>query len=208
LKNRYHWIRLVGTSPERSVEMLGGLILAGGDGSRFGPESKLVQELGGRPLLEYAISAMSAVSAIDRIVVVLGAHADVVRARVDFGRARSVVCEEWSRGMSETLRFGLRALGPADRVVVMLGDSPTVTSGVVERFVSAPPGSRAVYHGRPGHPVVLGGTQVDGMGSVAGDEGARTLLHGPAIECSDLCSGLDVDTPEDLELVRAAWRTL
>ncbi len=52
--------------------MLGGLILAGGDGSRFGPESKLIQDLDGRPLLEYAILAMSAVAAIDPIVVVLG----------------------------------------------------------------------------------------------------------------------------------------
>jgi CTP:molybdopterin cytidylyltransferase MocA len=188
--------------------MLGGLILAGGDGSRFGPESKLVQELAGRPLLEHAICAMCGVSAIDRIVVVLGASADVIQARVRFSRAESVVCEDWSRGMSETLRFGLHALGSADRAVVMLGDSPTVTSSVIERFVSAPPGSRAVYHGRPGHPVVLGASQIDGLRSLTGDKGARGLLDGPTIECSDLCSGLDVDTPEDLELLRAAWRTL
>lgn len=186
--------------------MPGGLILAGGAGSRFGPESKLIQELDGRPLLEYAIGAMSAVAAIDPIVVVLGAYADVVGERVRFGRAESVVCEEWSRGMSETLRFGIRALPGSDRVVVMLGDSPTVTRSVVERFVSAPPGSRAVYDGRPGHPAVLGPTQIDALRSHAGDTGARALLDGPTIECSDLCSGVDVDTPEELEILRAAWR--
>jgi len=185
--------------------MLGGLILAGGGGSRFGPESKLVQPLAGRPLLEHPICAISAVTAIDRIVVVLGAHAEEVQARVRFGRAEPVVCGHWSRGISETLRFGLRALGSADRVVVMLGDSPTVTAGVVDRFVLAPPGSRAVYRGRPGHPVVLGASQIAGLQSLEGDVGARGLLDGPAIECSDLCSGLDVDTPEDLELVRAGW---
>ena len=187
--------------------MLGGLILAAGTGSRFGSEPKLVQDLGGRPLLEYAISALCDVSAIDRIVVVLGAHAEVIRTRVRFGRAESVVCEQWSRGMSETLRFGVRALPSADRILVMLGDSPTVTSSVVERFVSAPPGSRAVYHGRPGHPVVLGAQHIEALRSLAGDEGARTVLDGPTIECSDLCSGLDVDTPEDLERIRAEWRT-
>lgn len=187
--------------------MFGGLILAAGNGSRFGPESKLVQELGGRPLVEHAIEAMCAVSAVDRIVVVLGAHADLVRSRVRFGRAESVVCERWSDGMSETLKFGLQALQPAERVVVMLGDSPTVTSSVVERFVSAPPGSRAVYHGRPGHPVVLGPAHVDALRSLTGDKGARALVDGAAIECSDLCSGLDVDTPEDLALLRAAWPT-
>ena len=187
--------------------MLGGLILAAGDGSRFGPESKLVQDLAGRPLLEHVVSAICAVPAIGQIVVVLGAQADVVLARVDFNRAEPVVCEDWSRGMSATLRFGLGALRSADRAVVMLGDSPTVTSSVVQRFVSAPPGSRAVYQGRPGHPVVLGASQINGIRSLAGDTGARGLLDGPTIECSDLCSGLDVDTPEDLEQVRAAWRT-
>jgi nicotine blue oxidoreductase len=149
---------------------------------------------------------MCEVSAINPIVVVLGAHADEIRARVRFGRAGSVICDQWSRGMSETLKFGLDALGSADRVVVMLGDSPTVTPRVVERFVSAEPGSRAVYDGRPGHPAVLGASHIERLRLVAGDKGARGLLDGPGIECSDLCSGLDVDTPADLELVRAAWR--
>jgi CTP:molybdopterin cytidylyltransferase MocA len=187
--------------------MVGGLILAAGSGSRFGPEPKLVEDLGGRPLLEHAIGAMCAVSAVDPIVVVLGAQADVVRARVRFGRARSLECEDWSRGMSETLKCGVQALVSADRILVTLGDSPTVTSSVIERFLSAPPGARAVYGGRPGHPVVLGPAHVDALRSLAGDTGARALLDGPTIECSDLCSGQDVDTPEDLELVRAEWRT-
>jgi molybdenum cofactor cytidylyltransferase len=184
-----------------------GLILAGGEGSRFGPESKLIQQLDGRPLLEYAVSAMCRTPAIDKVVVVLGAHAQEVRARVDFDRAEAVVCEQWSRGMSATLRFGLDALDADDRVVVMLGDSPTVTPSVVGRFISAPAGSRAVYHGRPGHPVVLGQRQIAGLRSVSGDRGARELLGGLTIECSDLCSGLDVDTPEDLELLRGSWHS-
>lgn len=187
--------------------MLGGLILAAGGGSRFGPESKLVQDLAGQPLLEHAVGAMCAVAAIDPVVVVLGAHAEAIRTRIRFGRADSVVCDDWSQGMSASLRFGLRSLPSVDRVVVMLGDSPTVTHSVVQRFVAAPPGSRAVYHGRPGHPVVLGAAHVDALRSLEGDVGARGVLDGPMIECSDLCLGLDVDTPEDLELVRAAWRT-
>lgn len=185
--------------------MLGGLILAGGDGSRFGPESKLIQELGGRPLLEYAIEAMCAVDAIERVVVVLGARADVVTERVRFGCAETIVCEEWERGMSATLQRGLEALEGADRVVVTLGDSPTVTPAVIERLIAAAPGSRAVYDGRPGHPVMLGPPQIEASRSVGGDQGARGILDGPKIECSDLCSGVDVDTTADLELLRASW---
>jgi CTP:molybdopterin cytidylyltransferase MocA len=185
--------------------VLCGLILAGGAGSRFGDESKLVQRVAGRPLLEHSIRAVSEVSEVQEIVVVLGAHADVVRASVSFGRAEPVVCENWSSGMSETLRHGLAALRMADRVMVLLGDSPTVSAKVVQRFVSAPPGSRAVYRGRPGHPVVLGQAQIKAIRLLEGDIGARAFVGGEQIECSDLSSGLDVDTPEDLELVRACW---
>ena len=109
--------------------------------------------------------------------------------------------------MSETLRHGLGALDVADRVIVLLGDSPTVTAGVIRRFVSASPGSRAVYGGRPGHPVVLGPAQIEAIRLLKGDAGARAFVDGEKIECSDLCSGLDVDTPEDLELVRARWES-
>ncbi len=185
--------------------MLGGLILAGGDGSRFGPESKLVQELAGRPLLEHAIRAMSAMAAIERIVVVLGAHADVVLSRVDFGRAEPVVCADWEIGMSATMKYGLDALVPVDRVVLTLGDCPTLTPAVFERLIPAAPGTRAVYEGQPGHPVILGPSQIEAMRSIGGDQGARRLLGGPTIECSDLCSGRDVDTTEDLALMRATW---
>jgi CTP:molybdopterin cytidylyltransferase MocA len=182
-----------------------GLILAGGDGSRFGPESKLVQELAGRPVLEHAVRAQCAVAAIERVVVVLGAYADVVLSRVDFGRAEPVICPDWEVGMSATMKFGLDALFPVERVVLTLGDSPTITPAVIERLLPAEPGTRAVYHGEPGHPVILGPEQIDRIRFVRGDVGARRLLGGSTIECSDLCSGADVDTPAELERLRATW---
>ena len=47
---------------------------------------------GGRPLLEQTISAQSAGTEIQRIVVVLGTHADALLAGVCFGRTESVRC--------------------------------------------------------------------------------------------------------------------
>jgi len=186
-----------------------GLILAAGDGGRFGPRSKLLAELWGRPLLEHALRAQAGVGELERIVVVLGAHADDVRAGVELGRAQPVVCERWADGMAASLRTGAAALADAERVIVTLGDSPTVTAEVVRRFLAAPAGARAVYGGRPGHPVVLGGEQLVALRSLSGDAGARALLgDGPLIECSDLCSGRDVDTVQDLEEIRDEARAV
>jgi CTP:molybdopterin cytidylyltransferase MocA len=187
--------------------MIGGLILAAGAGTRFGSRSKLLAELDGRPLLEHAVRAQCAVPELERIVVVLGARADEILARVELLRAEPVTCAEWEDGQSASLRCGVRALlaGGADRVIVTLGDEPLITPAVVARFVAAPPGARAVYGGRPGHPVVLGPDQLAAISGLSGDRGASALLEGgPTIECADLWSGRDVDTPDDLEAIRHA----
>lgn len=189
--------------------MIAGLILAAGAGTRFGDESKLLAPLDGRPLLQYAIRAQSEVAELERIVVVLGAHAQELLGQVDFDRAEPVVCEEWSRGQAASLRCGLRALEGADKVIVTLGDAPLVTAAVVSRFIDEPGGTRAQYDGRPGHPVVLETNQIRALATLTGDHGARDILRGgPTIECGELCSGRDVDTPDDLEAIRDEARAV
>jgi CTP:molybdopterin cytidylyltransferase MocA len=183
-----------------------GLILAAGAGSRFGDDPKQLADLCGRPLLQWAVDAQLAVPALGPIVVVLGSRAMQIRAAVDFGDARVVQCADWASGQSASLRCGLRELGGADAIVVTLGDAPLVTPQVIARFVDAADrtrAARALYDGRPGHPVVLGAAQIAALADVAGDQGARGLLRDArTIEVGHLCSGRDVDTPEDLEEVR------
>lgn len=189
--------------------MNAGLILAAGEGARFGERSKLLADLGGRPLLEHAIGAQCAVDEIDPVVIVLGAHAAELMASVNFMRSQPVVCEEWREGMASSLRRGMRALDGAERVIVTLGDQPLVSSEVIARFIDAPPGTRATYDGRPGHPVVFGPEQLRAVHELRGDRGARELLgDAPAIECGQICCGRDVDTQNDLEAVRDEVRAV
>jgi CTP:molybdopterin cytidylyltransferase MocA len=184
--------------------LLAGLILAAGAGTRFGTEPKLLAELHGRPLLEHAIRAQCAVPELERVVVVLGAHAEALRDAVDFGRAEALVCADWLTGQSASLRAGASALAQAERMLVTLGDQPLITPAVIARICAQPPGSRAAYDGVPGHPVLLGRQQLQALATITGDRGARELLAGGAlIECGDLGDGRDVDTPEDLAALRA-----
>jgi len=192
--------------------LIGGLILAAGAGTRFGERSKLLAELDGRPLLEYAVAAQCSVTELERVAVVLGASAEEVLERVDFMRAEPVVCERWQEGQALSLRCGiehLTAAGDISRVIVTLGDQPRVTPELIARFVHEPPGTRAVYGGVPGHPVVLGPVQLRAIGGLRGDQGARELLHGGGtIECGDSSAVRDVDTPEDLEAIRHEARAV
>lgn len=189
-----------------------GLVLAAGGGTRFGASPKQLADFHGRPLLEWAVRAQCDVAELARVVVVLGADASEIASRVEFGRAETVVCEEWERGQAWSLRCGVAALAAGDgvsKVIVTLGDAPLVTPEVIRRFVEEPPRARAVYGGRPGHPVVLGSEEIAALTSLAGDEGARGLLRGgPEVEVGHLCSGRDIDTPEDLEEVRDEARAV
>ena len=192
--------------------MIAAVVLAAGSASRFG-SAKQLAELDGVSLLEHAIRAVEAVPAIDRIVVVLGARADEIRAGVDFGCAEVVVCEDWATGQAASLRCGIGAVAQdADAVVLTLGDMPRVTPQVIARFADlaaehgAHTRARGVFHGAPGHPVALGSAYFDDVMALEGDVGARDVLKrigAFAVEVGHLCSGIDIDTPEALEDLRS-----
>ena len=192
--------------------MICGLILAAGAGTRFGEQPKLLAELDRRPLLDHAVAAQCAVPELDPIAVVLGARAEEILPRVDFMRAQPVICEQWEDGQAASLRRGIEFLtqqGHANRVIVTLGDQPRMTPEVITRFLAEPPGTRAVYEGRPGHPVVLGPVQMRAIARLHGDRGARELLRGgPTVECGRLSCARDVDTPDDLEAIRHEARAV
>lgn len=105
--------------------------------------------------------------------------------------------------MSASLRAGLAATD-ADVVLVTLVDLPALPAAAVARLLAGADRAtlrRAVYDGRPGHPVVLGRDHVDAAASSArGDRGAGPYLRAQgaeSVECSDLWDGRDVDAPAD-----------
>jgi molybdenum cofactor cytidylyltransferase len=188
--------------------MTGGLVLAAGAASRFGG-SKQLADLDGRPLLEHSILAMVA-SPVGRVVVVLGSGAEEVLANVDMHGADPVVCDRWSEGQSASLAYGLAELSACDAVVVTLGDQPFVAPDAIRRVIAArgdgAAAVRATYNGEPGHPVLLERPLFERMRDVTGDHGARNLLISMPtreVPCEDLGGGQDVDTPAQLDALRA-----
>ena len=178
--------------------MSAGLLLAAGEGKRFGGPKQLAR-VDGRPLIEHALRALGG---LERIVVVLGARAEEIRAGADLGGAEIVMCPDWAEGMGASLRTGLAALRDADEVVIVLADQPFITAEVVAR-VRAVPGDavRAVYDGAPGHPVVVRRAVLDRAGELRGDKGFRGVAMAE-VECGDLADPQDIDTRADLEVVR------
>jgi molybdenum cofactor cytidylyltransferase len=180
---------------------VGGLILAAGEGRRFGGTKQLA-ELRGRPLLRYALDAMLAVPALDPVIVVLGHDAAAIRDAIDFDGALTVVCDRWHEGQSASLRCGVDALADVDAAVITLGDQPFITPQVIAAILDhldRHDAVRATYDGAPGHPVGLTRRMLDRAGELRGDEGFRGLLAGALqFEAGHLCDPTDIDTREEL----------
>lgn len=178
-----------------------GLLLAAGAGTRLGRPKALV-EIGGMTLAERGVALLRD-GGTDPVVVVTGA------APVSLPGIIVAHNPEWQTGMGSSLREGLQTL-PADRdaVVIALVDQPLITPAAVRRLIAAfASGARlavACYQGRPRNPVLVSREHWAGAAAAArGDAGARGFLRAhralvTAVECGDLASPDDLDTPEDL----------
>jgi 2-C-methyl-D-erythritol 4-phosphate cytidylyltransferase len=105
------------------------LLVAAGRGERLGTGGpKAFVMLGGRPMLQWSIDALSAVDEVDRIVVALppGVPAPPGTVGVPGGAARS-----------QSVRAALRAAGDTDVVVVHDAARPLVTPEIVRDCLDA-----------------------------------------------------------------------
>ncbi|NUP73636.1 MAG: NTP transferase domain-containing protein [Sinomonas sp.] len=181
------------------------MLLAAGAGRRFGgPKALAVSPSTGSWLERGARLLLDA--GCEPVVVVLGAEADQARALLPKGDPRivPVVAANWAEGIAASLRAGLDALEGDPRpaaALVSLVDLPRlapealtrVTSGAVDRSSLR----RAVYAGRPGHPVLLGRAHWAPLrAGLAGDAGAGPYLREQGAEAVD-CTGLGGDEDVD-----------
>ena len=124
--------------------------------------------------------------------------------------------DDWAEGLSASLRAGLRraALLPSAPIAVAIVpvDVPGLRTSTVARLIGTLPDGahtgaqhvgphtlrQASFDERPGHPVVIGRAHWAALiSSATGDTGARPYLrtHDPRlVDCTDLETGLDVDT--------------
>jgi CTP:molybdopterin cytidylyltransferase MocA len=178
------------------VTRVAGLVLAAGEGRRFGgPKAPFV--LDGSRLVDRAVAVLRD-AGCDPVIVVLGAWVGVVPD------AQVIVNDSWSEGIGSSLRTGLAALQrlEVDRVLVTLVDLVGLTSEAVVRVIESQSElAAATYRGERRHPVLLGRIHWPGVcASAVGDVGARPYLDANSdlvtlVEVGDVASDEDLDLP-------------
>jgi len=195
---------------------LAAVVLAAGQSRRMGDRNKLLEEVGGQPMVAHVVDALLATQARP-VVVVVGHEADRVRAALAEREVRFVDNPEYAAGMSTSLRAGIGALldQHVDGAFVALGDMPWVRPAHLEALGAAfaPALERSicvpVHQGKRGNPVLWAASYFPEMMAVEGDVGARALLRAhddqlALIPVDDAAVHVDVDTPEDLVTVNGS----
>jgi CTP:molybdopterin cytidylyltransferase MocA len=211
-----HAVAVAGPRASYAEEVLtrvAGVLLAAGEGSRFGRPKALI-ELDGMTLAGRGVRLLRSGGA-DPLLVVIGAAAELGLEDV-----HTVYNPEWRTGMGSSLRAALAALESVDGIgaaVVALVDQPLVGPEAVRRLIGAYRDGASVavaaYDGRPRNPVLIAREHwADVIASATGDTGARGFLRARPdlvmlVECGDTGSPDDVDTPEDLAHIARNFRS-
>jgi molybdenum cofactor cytidylyltransferase len=194
------------------LAILIGIVLGAGTSRRLG-RPKQTLPFGNTTLLGRVVRD-ACLSSLERVVLVVGGAAEEALAGVGPGRYEVARNDAYGEGCASSLLAGLDAAGPADAVVLLLGDMPGVDAGVIDAVragweAARPWAAAADYRGVRGHPLVFAAAAFADLRALHGDKAVWKLLdaHPERVLRVPVDRHLprDVDTWDDYE---AARRTL
>jgi len=184
------------------------VLLAAGRSQRMGDVgSKLDEPFLGRPLGLHVAVALEDMPFRERIAVVGQAQCDY--AAHGFTLVRN---DDPALGMGRSVALGVERARARDAraVVVALADMPRVTATHIYQLLDAAEGEDAVVASSDGRspkpPAVFGRARFDTLLALEGDQGARDMVRGGKHVVTTPAELIDVDTPEELERLRALVR--
>lgn len=188
------------------------LILAAGASRRMGPRDKLLETVGGLPLLAH-LARQAAETGLP-VTVVLPTDRPLRQAAISGLPVHRVEAMAAREGMAHSLHAGLASLPAESDVLLLLADLPEITTADLDRMRAAHPRhpgrilQATTETGTPGHPVLFPAGLRPELMALSGDQGARAVLRANSalilpVPLPGRRAVTDLDTPEDW----AAWRS-
>lgn len=186
--------------------MLCAIVLAAGEGARFGAVKQLAH-FNGEPMLRLVLQRAVELCG-PASYVVLGAHAAEIAPLLGRSAATVVRNDHWREGLASSIRAGVERLpGSCSGALLLLADQPAVTGADLQRLADAWRRApqfivAAQYSGTVGVPAIFPRSEFGALLQLRGDRGAQLLLRrNPQRLISVPVRGaaVDVDTPADLQ---------
>jgi molybdenum cofactor cytidylyltransferase len=174
------------------------VVLAAGGSRRLGRPKQMLT-INGETLLARASRLVTATRP-RKLVVVLGAYADVLRSQVPHG---AVVNTRWESGMASSLQLAAECLAGRDLPILLtVVDQPALGVEHLEALIAAYDGQRDIatgYAGARGVPAFVRASTMRLAANLTGDEGFRRLWLDDEPLCIQADAlGDDLDTEADV----------
>lgn len=187
-----------------------GVVLAAGAAERMG-EPKLLLPLGGSTLLNTTLASVEA-SAVDRVIVVTGANAELIEASIAADRASVVRNPDYRRGNMSSFLTATARDADADAFILVPGDLPTIRADVIDQMVglwweAQPWAAVTAYADCRAHPFLVSRDALEFVGQEQGEKVLGRLF----IESDDdrvarlavpVEAPRDVNSPADYEALQ------
>lgn len=184
------------------VPKIGCVVLAAGQGGRFG-DNKLLHPLAGGPVLSHVLKKLPHLPFAKILVVCASDGVEQLCGRMD------IPCLRYGGGpQGESIHRGIQEMDGMDGCMFFMGDQPLVTKGSVERillaFLDGPERIiRLSWQGAPCSPVLFPRKYFSALSALQGERGGMAAVQGMEpeivlVEASAPQELWDVDTPQDL----------
>ena len=165
------------------MKQVGAVIMAAGAGIRMGRQ-KLLLPLGGRPLLDYVLSAVAALPLADAVAVI-GEPQEKLADLCHRHGIRSVYNPARETGQASSITLGLETMAPdLDGILFLTGDQPFLPAVLLDRllqhFTELDDNRCIVLPGCNGEnrgPVLFGAYWYPDLKALTGDGGGRSIVR-------------------------------
>ena len=180
------------------------IVLAAGASARLG-QPKALLEIDGEPLIQHLVERLEFVGLEPVIVTRAELSVDILLALPEIS---VVINPNPDAGRTGSLQCGLKQIlntkggEKAFRLLVVPVDRPGFSNGTLEALMEMDVCSCPAKDGRGGHPLLLMPDDVARIRTAEADTPLRDLCTPERFEVEDLYLHLNLDTPDDIEVLR------